>query len=168
MRDVIQVIDIQKQHLDQLYFTINVGVLHKHCGQAFEIDMTKFINEVVCFPRFRLKSYVFDSQFGNDEWWPIGSELQLAGVGEEVSRALEQILLPELDKVDSAVAVLEFSEVFRRSYFPPPEQLRMAILLYLVGKVDESENLIEVVAASDSWEKRAAYVRSYIAELPSE
>lgn len=163
--DVIQVIDIQKHHLDQLYFTINVGVLHTHCGHAFEIDMTKFINEVFCFPRFRLKNYVPDSQFGSDEWWPIGSELQWAGVGEEVSRALEQILLPELDKVDSAAAVLEFSKTFRRSYFPPPEQLLMAILLYLVGKVDESEKLIEVVAASDSWEKRAEFVREYIRAL---
>ncbi|QSX30355.1 DUF4304 domain-containing protein [Shewanella cyperi] len=166
--DVIQVIDIQKQKYGQLHFTINVGVLHTHCGNAFEIDMTKFINEVVCFPRFRLKNYVLDSQFGNGEWWPIGEEVQWQMVGGEVSMSLERILLPVLDEVNSAATVLKFAEVFSRPNLPPPQVLQKSILLYLMGEVDESQKLIEVIASGNSWEKRAGFVRIYIRKLSNE
>jgi len=148
----VQVFDIQLDKCRDIAsqsFTVNVGLLVEDVWNlCWDKPRPRFVQEVQCYPRFRLARLLNDFK-GKclDQWWELTAD-SMCELGEEMDTILKGSCIPFFEEMKSEEQVLQFVNN-RYEDGLPLERIQRAVLLGLHGyDVDEQ---FEDFARDDYW-----------------
>lgn len=165
--DIIEIDELRGSTQDNERFVLNVGLFvpaffetvwnEKHKGFAQDADAVI---------RLRLEDFL-DESFSeeiNKSWVDLNFD-DITNIGLEISKAVEDTVLPRLDSVSDFKALgLLADEVESRHKDYPLAQICFALLKYQNGNHDEATNIFNSLASgkNKAWASRAKDVLSRI------
>jgi Domain of unknown function (DUF4304) len=165
--NLVHVVDCQASRWNQpdsVNFTVNLGVFSPSVYQTcWQKEAPRFVNEVDCQVRRRLSGGSSDlsSATRKEQWWNVGSDAQVVGVGKEVADLLQSKAVPFLDRFESLADVLSVLEKDAASHAETPlARIYMAAIKAELGDLDAARAALNAVLATapNAWRARAAAV----------
>jgi hypothetical protein len=134
--DIVHVLDIQLSrfsNLEEIQLTVNIGIcMHAVRAIYWGKEIPSFIEEIDCFPRFRIGKFLSDFQpDALDRWWSLRNKDDIDKVGRELQVILSERVIPFLNRITTMPQVKIFCDANPLHLFPA-DKLNFAILDYLM------------------------------------
>lgn len=152
----------------QVDITLNVGVWNR---QVWTICKGKtppeFIDEVECFPRFRVGKIIGAFRDRSiDVWWTLLFDSEMTATHTEIQDAIRTHVLPFLDNFTSLTDVKRFCDT-TPFLMLPADRLYLAILSFIEGDKSQSESILNSFRDQrlEAWAPRVNEIRERLASL---